>query len=341
MMPDWRSAVIASVILTAVIALNGCVIDVDLTSEPKVVAPGEPVRFDLQVTNRATCPVGGVVSLLFPFVPRNYFIDQIANPALRQTLSNAADVFCTSRSYEFPDGDARCRIEEGELICEIDGNKILPPGYYAQAPVALSGTWGDNEVTCETTETSVLCRIPESLYADALRTATAESEESLGSLHCVETSGGIVICVAALLDPAETKSDHISVAPADAGAYRNWVLSFSTVAGGVCSGPGLLRNLPCDAGSPCPGIRTCRPGICAGGANAGYGCTTGGDCPDGSCSQCELPDEGEVQAGLSCTTAVATLPLGAPAMSWWAMFAGIGLLFGAGGLSLHRARRSR
>jgi hypothetical protein len=335
------TVVIASVILTAAIALNGCKIDVDLTSQPKVVAPGEPVTFDVQVTNRSTCPVGRVVSLLFPFVPRNYFIGHIQDPGCRQVLTEAADAFCTGRSYQFPDAEAGCRIEEGELICEIDGN--IPP-LPAEGPVAVPATSGENAVTCETREGSVVCRIPESIYVDLLNAAEAQSEESAAPFECEQDPSGIVRCFVMALDPGETKSDRVTLAPEGEGAYRNWVLSFAELDGGVC-GPAAPRpNLPCErVFSPCAVGGACLPGICVGGTTAGYGCNPANPshCPGGSCTACGASDPNQVQAALACTTTVATLPLGAPAMSWWAMLTGIGLLFGAGGLSFHRARRGR
>jgi len=340
-MQGWRSAVVANVVLAAAMALYGCTIDVDLASAPKVVAPGEPVTFDVQVTNQSTCPVGRVVTFLVPFVPRNYLIDQIPNPQCQQVLSDAADAFCTGRSYQFPDGQAGCRIEAGELICEVAGALPPLPPNYAEQPVAVPMTSGSDSITCEARDGSVACRIPESLYVDLLNAAEAESEESSAPFECEQQPSGIVRCFVIALDPGETKSDRIMLAPENVGAYRNWVLSFADLDGGVC-GPAAPRpNLPCETVfTPCAVGGACLPGICVGGANAGYGCNPANPkCPDGTCTACGLSDPNQVQAALACTTTVAALPQGAPAMSWWAMFAGVGVLLGAGSLTLGRMRR--
>jgi len=341
-MTTLRVGRIAILFLGASIALSGCVIDVDLSSEPKVVAPGEPVRFDVQVTNRANCPVGRVVSFLVPFVPRNYFIDKIQNEEARRILTDATDAFCLGRSYDFPGVEAGCRIDDGELICEIDGRDI-PEIFFAQESAVRPDTAGGDEITCEGSGGSVLCHVPESMYVDLLNAASAETEASSSPFECQMQPSGIVRCFVLGLDAGETKSDHISVAPEEVGTYRNWILSFANIAGGVC-GPAAFRpNLPCDeVFTPCALGGACLPGICTAGPNAGYGCNPANpvQCPS-SCTLCQLPDDGEVFSGVACTTATAAFPVGAPALSWWGLVTGLGTLLGVGALPFVRAHRRR
>jgi hypothetical protein len=321
--------------LAALLALGGCAIDVDLTSTPSAVPLGGTVTFDIAVTNRATCPVGGVVAILFPFIPRDLLIDHIQDEQLREHLSAFVDAFCTSTDTELPDGVGGCRLEDGELFCELEPSLTLP-GPVAQSAVASTAS-GD-QVTCGTDGQKITCRFPRRIVEMAM--AQQVSDESIGGLQCT-TLDGIAACAALLLDPDETKSDQVQLATTRPGILRNWIIAFPTVQGGVCTG-GILRRRPCDEDSDCPGgTNLCGSGICDGGDDKGFGCNDSSDCDGGgTCVDCDIPDDDEqVLSGVACTTTASQVEA-APTASGLGLLAMVISLCTVGAVALRNLRRS-
>lgn len=326
-------AILTLLLGTAV--LSGCAIDVDLASAPAVVEVGDTVGFDVSVRNRTTCPVGGVLAVLVPFVPRNLLISQIPDPDVREELSALVDAFCSGADVQPPDGSGSCRIENGELICELNPAMTLP-GPLPEAAVATTET--GEEVTCASDGTRLTCRFPHAVVQQAMAQA-ATSETSLGDLQC-GAGANIAVCGALLLDPNETKSAQVQMTVPRSGILHNWIVSAATVRGGVCTG-GLVRRRPCDGDGDCTGMgNTCGSGICSGGTRDGFGCYADGDCGGGTCVACEIPDDGQLLSGVACTTTASAINP-APAMTTWGLGAA-GTLLGLIGLAaLRRAPRRR
>ncbi len=320
--------------------LAGCAIDVDLSSSPGSAKVGKPVTFDVSVRNRTTCPVGGVVAVLVPFIPRNFIIDQIQDPNLRAALSAFVDAFCSGQDVQPPDGAGGCRLENGELICDLAPQMSLP-GPFPEAAVAMTDS-GD-EVTCASDGAKVTCRFPHAIVEQAMAQA-ATSEPSIGALQCVP-GANVAVCGALLLGPNETKSAQVQMNVTRPGALRNWIVSFATVRGGVCT-TGVLRNRPCSDDTDCPGmvVDRCGDGICAGGTRDGFGCNTSngnGDCSGGgTCTTCEVADDGQVLSGVACTTTTGTVDA-VPAASTWGLVAMIAALGVIGTETIRRMRRTR
>lgn len=316
---------------------SGCAIDVDLTSTPTEVTNGATVDFDISVRNRTTCPVGGVVAVMVPFVPKDLLIDEIEDPQLREALSEFVDAFCTGADVTPPDGSADCRLEDGELICDIDPGQVFTGQSSYSAVVKTSG---GEDVTCGGDGEKLTCRFPRHLVQTAMAQQTT-ANLSPGALQC-DTLGDVVVCGALVLDPNETKSDDISLVAAGNGVMRNWVVSFATVRGGVCSA-GILPRVPCDepgsTDSDCPALnKACGSGICVGGSDAGFGCNSGADCDSNVCDPCEIDGDGQVLSGVACSTTLVDPVKVAPAASTWgllAMIASLGAL-ALGGLRLRR-----
>jgi hypothetical protein len=325
----------ANLTLVALLAVGGCAIDVDLTSTPSAVPLGGTVTFDIAVTNRSTCPVGGVVAILFPFIPRDLLIDRIEDDELREQLSAFVDAFCTGADVELPDGAGGCRLEDGELFCEIDPTLTLPG---AAAQTAVASTASGDEVTCGTDGQKITCRFPRRIVDMAM--AQQVSDESFGDLQCA-TLDGIAACGALLLDPNETKSNQVQLETTRVGVLRNWIIAFPTVQGGVCTG-GLLPRRPCeDDVDDCPGaLSVCGSGICEGGTEEGFGCNSDADCDgDGECIDCDIPDEDEqVLSGVACTTTASQVEA-APTASGLGLLAMVVSLFTIGRIALRNLRR--
>lgn len=321
-----------TVALTTAI-LAGCAIDVGLSSSPSSVDVGQTVSFDISVRNRTTCPVGGVVALLVPFVPKDFFINQIADPDLRQALSTFVDAFCSGVDVQPPDGTGSCRIENGDLICDLVPMLTLP-GRLPETAVAT--TEAGDAVVCSSDGVRITCRFPHALVAQAMA-QTAQSQASPGVLQCV-TGDTIAACGALLLDPDETKSAQVQLDVPRAGMLRNWIVSFASVRGGVCTG-GLVRGRPCDEDSDCTGIgNTCGSGMCAGGTRDRFGCDSGADCPGtgATCVECAVADDGQVLSGVACTTTAVAMQ--APAASPAGLLGGIALVALVGLAAIRRLR---
>jgi hypothetical protein len=302
------------------------------------VKQGDPVDFDISVRNRTTCPVGGVVAVMVPFVPKDLLIDQIDDPQLRRELSQLVDAFCTGADVTPPDGAGNCRLEDGELICELGpGSTLAGQSTYS----AVLATSGGGDVTCGSDGEKLTCRFPSHVVQTAMGQQTT-GDLSLGALQCT-TAGDVVACGALLLDPNETKSDDISLPARGFGVVRNWVVSFATVRGGVCSA-GILPRIPCDepgsTDSDCPAInKACGSGICVGGSNAGFGCNSNGDCDSDMCDPCELAGDGQLLSGVACSTNQVTPIQVAPAVSPGTLLVMVASLIALalGGLRLRRA----
>jgi hypothetical protein len=331
----WGRGIAGLTLAAAMLA--GCAIDVDLSSTPSTQNVGQPVTFDVSVRNRTTCPVGGVIAVLVPFIPRNFIINQIPDPDLRAALSALVDAFCSGADVTPPDGAGTCRLEDGELICDLIPQMSLP-GPFAEAAVATTDSGDD--VTCASDGHRITCRFPHAVVEQAMAQA-AQSEPSIGSLQCVPCAN-VAVCGALLLDPNETKTAQVQMTVTRPGVLHNWVVSFATVRGGVCTA-GLLRNRPCSDDSDCPGMaNTCGDGICVGGTRNGFGCDTAdgnADCPNqGTCSACEVADDGQILSGVACTT-TAVAAHAVPAASPWTLFVMAALLGVIGTTTIRRLRR--
>jgi uncharacterized repeat protein (TIGR01451 family) len=327
----WRTRGAALTLLL----LSGCAIDVDLSSSPTAAAVGQPVTFDIAVRNRTTCPVGGVIAVLVPFVPRNLLINRIDDPNVRQVLSALVDAFCSGADVQPPDGSGSCRIENGELICDI------VPGMSMSGPLpetAVAMTQSGDEVMCGSDGTRITCRFPHSVV-DAARAQQATSGTSLGGLQCANNDT-LAVCGALLLDANETKTAQVQFDVSRVGVLHNWVVSVPTVSGGVCTA-GLVRRRPCSDDSDCTGMsNTCGSGICVGGTRDGFGCDTSPSCPGGgTCETCDVSNDGQVLSGVACTTTDAATAAAAPAASPWGLATMLIGLAGIGGIALRRLAR--
>lgn len=322
-----------------VLSGSGCAIDVDVVSTPAEVLNGQMVDFDISVRNRTTCPVGGVVAVMVPFVPRDLLIDEIDDPQLRQALSEFVDAFCTGADVVPPDGSGNCRLEDGELICELAPGLVFSGQSTYSAVVA---TGGGEDVTCGSDGDGFTCRFPRHLVQMAMAQQTTGNLLSPGALQC-DALGDAVVCGALVLDPDETKSDGITLTAAGNGVVRNWVVSFAAVRGGVCSG-GILPGVPCDepgsTDSDCPALvdKACGSGICVGGSDAGFGCDSGTDCDSGVCDPCEIDGDGQLLSGVACSTTLINPVRVAPAVSTWSLLAMVASLaaLALGGMRLRR-----
>jgi hypothetical protein len=326
----------ATVIAAALSA--GCGrIDVDLSSTPSAVRIGEPVTFNVTLTNRSTCPLGNVTALLLPFVPKDLLINRIQDPAVRQTLSDAVDAFCTGGTFDIP-GSGGCQISNGELTCM--GNDTAGDTTSGALATATMLSTGDGNVTCETDGSHITCHIPQSIVAMGEQIGADATANSLSPVVCgAGPNGRLGACFTLKLDPSETKSGQFMLTPTDGGLTRNWILAFATRNKGVCKTG--TKGVPCSGDSDCSGMsNTCGSGMCSGGSNDGFGCDDSTECPDpGVCVACTVPPDGQLLSNLACTTTnVVLAATKAPMLSSRGLIAAVVLLLAVAYLAFRRTR---
>jgi hypothetical protein len=325
------------------LALSGCMVNVDLDTSPEVVQAGQPVLFEVEVSNPDVCPVGGIVALIFPFIPKDAIIGQIRNDHLREFLGEAVDAFCSDRFEIPPDAQGSCAFEGSDLVCRVTGLEgQLPAESQANIPVAeAAGT----SVTCDIGAGTITCRIPGSIVQMAQQAGEEPEEGILDELLCYP-AGPIRVCLGAGLAGFGSATGELELTPERVGTLRNLIIAFPTVHGGVCESS-IVKNVPCDpdATNPCViSSVACSPGICTsgsatvGGSRVGRGCDTTSDCGTSNNPTC-TPCGDRFLPGIDCTTTRSIRVSPAPAMSTWGLFATALGLFGVAAFALRRMRR--
>jgi hypothetical protein len=314
------------------VASSGCAIDLDLKSSPKSAGSGDPVTFDVKMTNVSQCPVGNAGTLLFPFVPAEELIEELVDDEVSaDLLREAVEALCTGGDLDVPPMEGvDCDIIAGELICTI-ADPLVRSSSGTQEAVAFESTSGADRVKCQRTGSTITCRIPRSMM-EAAQASSTTSAAANAPLTCVKM-GGFAACGPNTLAPGEMARGKVKFRVDQPGVLRNFGFAFATDSGGVCK-TGTAQT-PCNESSDCPGA--CGNGICSGGSNDGFGCDNDGECDGGECVDCGVEME-EALLGLACTTTVVG-GVQAPTMSSWGLAASVFALAGIAAWGLYRARR--
>jgi hypothetical protein len=350
------TAALGFVLLTA----GGCgVISIDMTSTPAAVRSGDPVTFDITLTNRSACPVQPPFVVLEAFISFEQLFAELQSelppnppPELIQFIEELRTFFdelCaggTPMVPEFPTiASSGCARENDELVCRTTG---AAPGHSGDDGGLTFATAG-NRLRCSIDGSIMNCelRLPLPATANAGTSVAAMAQ----SLECLatdpSTSEGNAVCTVGSfqspqgLAPGETATGQVVLNARGGGRLRNLAFVVSDAADdvGVCKG-GADVGTACERGSSdCTGS-TCGAGICDGGANLGNGCdpaTAMVDCPNANCVLCATTS-GAPFIPLDCTeTQVAVQP--APVLAPWSL-AGLALALGGAGIAWLR-RRSR
>lgn len=338
-MRQMRATTMATVAAVG-LAFSGCTVNVDLDTSPEVVQAGQPVLFEVEVTNPGPCPVGGIVALIFPFIPKDAIIGQIHNDHLREFLGEVVDAFCSDEFEIPPDAQASCDFEGSDLVCRVTGlDGQLPASSQSNVQVAeAAGT----SVTCDIDGGTITCRIPGSIVQMAQQAGEEPEEGILDELNCFGV-GPIGVCLGVGLAGNGSATGEVELSPERVGTLRNLIVAFPQVHGGVCES-NLAKNVPCDpdANNPCL-LVPCSPGICTsgsgtvGGSRVGRGCDTTADCGTLNNPTC-TPCGDRFLPGIDCTTTKSIRVSPAPAMSSWGLFVTTLGLFGVAALALRRMR---
>jgi hypothetical protein len=356
--------------VAAVVLCAGCeLLDVEMTSTPDMVRRGQPVTFDLKVTNRSECPVFLEV-LLVPFLTKTeleteFFGDLPPNPPQEvldfiDELRMFVDELCSGGEPELPEPPmfpASCSRSGDVIDCEMSG-AVLPGGSGSMTFVTLG-----NRLRCEVDGGVMTChlRLP---FRSMSATAGAVTEAANKPLSCftaaelgIDADEADVFCFVGTpppfeaLGPGEMATGQVTLPARGEGVVRNFAIGVTNDPEdlGVCKGGS-------DAGEPCslllnddPGTEqcpagTCGEGICDGGDDDGEGCdeaTEMADCQNGgTCNLCAEPLSNSFLP-LDCTetTVIGLEP--APVMSRRGLLAMAAILLFVGSLWLQRRARRR
>ncbi len=364
--------------IIALVFSGGCrVLDVDMTSTPDAVRRGDPVTFDIKITNRSQCPlkptVGAALLAFIPLSAFNLLVDLPPNPPpelleIVEALQMFFDELCTGGDPPppmFPAATAlatSCTRSSGELICEVSGPA---PGREGEQGGVTFATSGDR-LRCAIDGTLISCRLRIPLPAGAtgaggtIATAVQDMSCFTGDdfgIPELSESESLGLCFVGnpmmgfeVLPGGEMATGTVILPARGAGVVRNLVFGISDQVEDL----GVCKSGTSDAGEPCAlddstdcdsGSGECGAGICVGGSNAGNGCDTDTDCPDmgmdmGSCQLCADFPGNNSTLSLDCTTThVGVEPAPATSLLSTAVLAGLLLAMGVQWSRRRSARR--
>jgi hypothetical protein len=306
-------------VITLALALSGCgIVSVDMTSTPDTVRSGEPVTFDIKLTNQSPCPLRITAAELIPFISVQEINAQLSRVppdvppevvAFIEELRAFLDDLCTggtpmvptppfgqqpaARAAGFMNGLSRgCRRIKDEIVCQISG-RVREPGN------GMTFTLFDDRVHCVVDDSIVRCelRIPiPPASASPASAALGGAGLATQTLTCL-TAAQIEDRFGGSFDEAGELGAicFIGDPPMIAGLGPNEMATGQVVL--PARGAGFMRNF-IFAGSGDPEDA----GVCKGGSDAGEPCDRSDpECSGGTCGEgiCVLGGN----AGLGCNVA--------------------------------------
>jgi len=342
---------ILPVLMALLASAGGCgLVTVEMTSSPPTAQTGDPVTFNITLTNQSPCPMDTTFAILFPFISQSELDAQFAEippdapPEILefvQELREFLDELCAGGQPTIPTPPiipavepptlagltTGCRRGDGVIECEFSLR-------LREQATPMSFALFRGRMQCEIVEQIARCRfeipLPETAQTGGVTNAATAlnclTPEQLGLPSDVSLEGEVgAFCIVGTfpmlrgLEGNEIAAGQVTLPARGAGIMRNLIIvgSEDEDEAGVCKG-GATPGAPCELNvSNCFG-GMCLPGICVGGTNSGQGCNALGDCPMASdCVQCaaELPIGA---LPIDCTTTYVS-PEGAPVASPWAL----------------------
>jgi hypothetical protein len=356
--------------VTLLVLASGCaVLDVDLTTTPDIARPGDPVTFDVTLTNRSSCPLETSVAIIIPFIQAENFLTEFFGASrsrvpeiegLFELLESFFDELCSGGDPAPPTVPAvtsSCDMTSDAVVCQLS----MPLPQHAGGTGSASFAGLGDSLQCELSDGTLRCqlRIPlaaPGAPADAVNNAIVPAltcvriEEVDDPLLEAEFAGTDALCFLGSLPdvdglgPNAMANGQIVLPARGAGRVRNLVIAIGDNEDdmGVCKDGSADEGQPCDLESmtDCPGS-SCGEGICEGGGNDGLGCDTSTammDCPGGSCVECDDLAEDSFLP-IDCTEMIISAQP-APVMSTW-MLAGLAVVLALFGTLWLRRRAVR
>lgn len=363
--------ILAIAVLAGATAIGGCgVVTVQMTSTPDIVRSGDPVTFDITLTNQSPCPVENTVAILIPFIPQWELdaeftgIPADAPPEILefiQALRDFLDELCAGGTPPFPTPPA-IAVAAGSrgpglaAACQFDDDKI-------RCKFSMPTRGGSNGLSFTLFQGRLLCSVDDSIVNCGFEvdvpggeapsaTTSAVVQQQLNCLTPEQLGVGVIeeelgevgaVCFIGVFPMFEgltgngVANGQVTLPARGAGPMRNLVIAISPDSDevGVCEG-GSDAGEPCDLfdSGDCTG-GTCSPGICVDGGTPGAGCDADGDCAGGTCEDCavEVPP---MALPIDCTTTYVS-PEAVPVTSMWGL-AGLALALAVAGTLWLRRR---
>lgn len=344
-------------------AAGGCgVIEVVMTSAPDSARAGDPVAFDLKITNRSQCPSLPPEVVLEAFIPLQSIFAGLNSELPPNAPPELIDFFNELKMFfeevcaggnptppMAPIATTACRRGDGEMVCTATGPAPAHEGENTSMTFATLG----NRVRCELDAGTMRCELHLPLAngtAPAAGGAAAllvtQSLDCITGPEFVDQNAPVAVCAVGSINnpqglaPGEMATGQVTLRAQGAGNLRNLVF-IANNSDGVCKG-GANAGQACESGG-CPGS-SCGEGICKGGSNDGKGCdvpNAATDCPgvSATCVACDTTT-GAAFLSFDCTSTYVS-PEPAPTMSPWGLASmAVGLLV-AGSLWLRRGQGRR
>src|SRR5262245_8200619 len=249
-----RTVDIGRVIGVSLLVLaSGCtVLDVDMTTTPEVVKPGQPVTFNVKLTNRSSCPLDTSVAVIFPFIQAEHFLTELLGAPVSQApeldglleiVREFFDELCAGGDPTLPtfsDVTTSCDLGSGAILCRL----LMPlPEAHSGSSGSASLVASDN-LQCELDDGTIRCqlRIP---LPPAAATAGAVNNQLVQALNCVpideiddliiagELGDAGALCFLGTLPdpdglgPNEMATGQVSLPASGAGRVRNLVIAIA------------------------------------------------------------------------------------------------------------------
>src|SRR5574337_981477 len=233
---------VAGVLLLSLCA--GCGIGVQIFGVPTTTTPGQPVNFQVKLTNHAICPAQSV-AFIAAFVP-----NQIITSS--PTGQEFVDLFCNG---SLTIGTEQCTLDGDVITCNtavVTPGPFAPPATTQNFTLTLPGL--PAPIPCTESGSTIQCQIP---AADQQALTAAGSNEmsrhAAPPVSCFPGGPLSFVCLPPQLSAGAMTTFNLTLpAPALSGTLRTIVIEEQT--NGVCQG-GTSQGAPCGGvlGSSCAG----------------------------------------------------------------------------------------
>ncbi|MBI3782307.1 MAG: hypothetical protein HY270_02785 [Deltaproteobacteria bacterium] len=333
----FGKAALTACVIAGIGMLNGCGVNVVVSSSPSLVAPGATEDLKIKLVNPSRCPVGGVEALGIAYVSVADL--QTGNQFLTDLIQGIVGAACSGQSVQVPSG-ITCMVVADHIECNLD-HDVFPgdgaPDVVGSFPLSL----GSMRLMCERSGSHISCPLPSHAGASGEVSAALSTDP----LNCM-SFGSYVQCLGGDIAGGDMVMTTIPVtAPLDrSGPLFNVVFAGASQLG-VCKS-GSRQGEPCGGDSDCTGagVGSCGSGICVDtmtNQTTGAGCDVDGDCGSGAtCVACRASQPQLLTLGVGCS-AITISPSIAPTVSSRGLYAAALLLLGVGivGMRLQRVQR--
>ena len=221
----------AGAVLLALLA-NGCALTATVQVTPIVGTPGQPLSYQITITNPASCAATGVEMVFVPLIPRNEEVDQFCSFAQNPSL-----ILCENAA-------------PGDLPPDVLMHCCADPTFAMNNPQDCQSDTFGNEPNLKRDAESILS-------SHGLQTtATATVVGGSGAAVSCGFDGQVFDCTLDDIPSGQTETVMLTVSPTSSGSFANFVIVGGTLS---CLGPDQVPfGSTCSdtqvGGSPAPAL---------------------------------------------------------------------------------------